>query len=233
MRPNQEKVRSTIQRRLITSKPTACVRVAPDHLEAQRVVGGRGLVGLLRVVAAVGEHALEPGKALADLVQQQGRAVAVLHPGGVDDEADRQAKRVDKGVDLAAFHLLARVVSHCVGWVGGWLDRPFPGATPPFSADLIDCPKRRSPKLQRPLDRNARHSRSPYHGSSWIQRCAWTVTVMLRDRTGSTSSGPTLKKVLDRRHLGALAQNSASRPHIPFDCRREQSKRVERERSAA
>ena len=62
-------------------------RVAPDHLDAQRVVRRHGLVGLLRVVAAVGKHALELRNAPAHLVEQQGRDVAVLHFGGMNDKA--------------------------------------------------------------------------------------------------------------------------------------------------
>ena len=78
--------------------------VAPDYFQAERVVGRGGFIGLLGVVAAVGKYALQPREAPAHLVQQQGRAVAVLHGGRVHHQADRQAQGVHQGVDLAPFH---------------------------------------------------------------------------------------------------------------------------------
>ncbi len=83
------------------------------------MIGCGGLIGLLSVVSAVGEHAFQPGEALAQLVQQQGRAVTILDRGRMHDKADWQPQRVHQGMDLAPFHLLACVISHCVGLVGG------------------------------------------------------------------------------------------------------------------
>ena len=132
-RPSQEKVRSTTHRRLMTSKPTA--------LRLRRTTSSRSplpaarcrLIGLLRIVARVGEDALQPRKAELDLAEQKRRAVSVLNACRMDDEADRQAQCVDERVDLAPFHLLSRLVAHRVGCIGGL----FLGFTAPFSADLI------------------------------------------------------------------------------------------------
>ncbi len=106
-------MRSITQRRSITSR--LGVRVAPHDFQEERVIGGRRRVGLPGVGAAVGEHALQSGKALANLAQQQGALVAVLHDDGMHHQADRQAQRVDQGVDLAALHPLARLIAHGVG----------------------------------------------------------------------------------------------------------------------
>ncbi len=61
-----------------------------------------------------------------DLVEDQPGTVAVLDGGGVDDDPHRQSLGIDQGVDLAAFHLLAGVVTHCVVFAA------------PFSADFSD-----------------------------------------------------------------------------------------------
>jgi hypothetical protein len=90
-----------------------------DDLHPRRIAGCRGLEGLLRIVSAIGEDAFKPWEATADLGEQQDRAIPVLNASGVDHDAHRQAERVDKRVDLAAFYRLACVVSHGVGCVGG------------------------------------------------------------------------------------------------------------------
>jgi hypothetical protein len=64
--------------------------------------------------------------ALADLVQRQSRAIAILYPGGMNHDPDRQPLGVDERVELAALHLLAGVVTHLVVFAA------------PFSADSSD-----------------------------------------------------------------------------------------------
>jgi hypothetical protein len=61
----------------------------------------------------------------AYLVEDQPGPVAVLDRGGVDHDPHRQPFAVDEGVDFAALHLLAGVVTHLVV------------STAPFSADWL------------------------------------------------------------------------------------------------
>ena len=89
-----------------------------------------GVFDLVGVVAGVGPDKLQPGKALADLVENEGRAIAILYARRVDDHAQRQAFDIDEGMQLAALHLLAGVVTHCV------LFAPARGS--PFSAAFSD-----------------------------------------------------------------------------------------------
>jgi hypothetical protein len=67
---------------------------------------------------------------LADLVEDEGRAIAILDARGVDDHAQRQAFDIDEGMQLAAPHLLAGVVTHCVLFA--------PARSSPFSAAFSD-----------------------------------------------------------------------------------------------
>jgi hypothetical protein len=77
---------------------------------------GTGLRHALRetraLVAAIGEDALdereEPPRAR---VEDEHRAVAILDIGGMHNDVEHQAERVDKNVPLAARDLLARIVA--------------------------------------------------------------------------------------------------------------------------
>src|SRR5512136_2207744 len=82
------------------------------------------------IVAPVGPDEFEPVEPLADLVEDQGRSIAVLNAGGMNDHTHRQTLGVDQGVDLAALHLLSGVVSHCVIFT--------PVFAAPFSAGFSD-----------------------------------------------------------------------------------------------
>jgi hypothetical protein len=66
------------------------------------------------VVACVGPNKFQPWKALADLVEDEDRATAVLNASRMDDHMQRQAFDINEGVYLVALHLLAGVVAHCV-----------------------------------------------------------------------------------------------------------------------
>src|ERR1700722_4791869 len=54
------------------------------------------------VVSVVGPDQLEPVEPLAYFVEDQGRAVAILDAGGVDDHAQWEAFGIDQGVELAS-----------------------------------------------------------------------------------------------------------------------------------
>jgi hypothetical protein len=101
--------------------------VAPlDDLHTQRRHLCHRSVNLPGVVAAIGPDQFEPREAPAYLVEDESGPVAVLDRGRVDDDAHRQPFRVDQGVDFAALHLLAGVVTHLVV------------STAPFFADLTN-----------------------------------------------------------------------------------------------
>jgi len=68
--------------------------------------GGR----LRPLVTGVGEDALDEGEqATGAAIENQFRAIAVLHVGRMDDDIQEQAERVDEDVPLAARDLLARI----------------------------------------------------------------------------------------------------------------------------
>src|ERR1700736_463948 len=79
-RPNQEKVRSTTQRRGRTTKPLQVVAALDDLHAQQRHLGHRSF-DLPRVVAAIGPNQFEPREAPADLVEDQPGPVTVLDRG--------------------------------------------------------------------------------------------------------------------------------------------------------
>ncbi len=63
------------------------------------------------IVDAVGEHRFEPTVQRLDPVQQGPRAVGILDVGGVDDDAQQEAGRIDRDVAFAAPDLLGRIVA--------------------------------------------------------------------------------------------------------------------------
>ena len=82
----------------------------------------------LSLVAGIGEDALDEREQTARAaVEDQADAIAVLHVGGVNDDVQQEAERVDKNVPFAALDLLARVIALRV-------DRG-----PPFCAPLALC----------------------------------------------------------------------------------------------
>jgi len=88
-----------------------------DQGQAEQEAGeqGRGTV-----VDAVGEHRLKPAVEWLDLPQQLPGTVGILDVGGMDDDAEQQARGVDRDVALAPLDLFTRVVA----------------ARPPFSVVL-------------------------------------------------------------------------------------------------
>ena len=75
---------------------------------------GSGLCDRLRhlrpLIAGIGEDALDEGEQAAGAsIEDQARAVAILHAGRVDDDVQQEAERIDEDVPLAARDLLARI----------------------------------------------------------------------------------------------------------------------------
>lgn len=97
-----------------------------DDFEPQHGDFGDGRIDLMGVVATVGPQKLEPRKAVADFVEHEGRAIVVLHPRRMDDDAHWQAFGIDERVDFAALHFLAGVIAYSAIM------------TAPFSADFKD-----------------------------------------------------------------------------------------------
>jgi hypothetical protein len=84
--------------------------------------------GFCGVVSAVGEDALDEGvEASRASVEHEPSTVSVLDIGGMDDDVQEEAERIDENVPLATLDLLARVVARRI-------DR-----RPPFCAPLALC----------------------------------------------------------------------------------------------
>lgn len=102
------------------------VVAALDDLHARHGNLGDGSRDLPGVVGAIGPDQFEPGKALADLVEDKGGAVAVLDAGGMNDDPDRQPFGIDERVNLAPLDLLPGVIAYLAVEAA------------PFSADFSD-----------------------------------------------------------------------------------------------
>jgi len=61
------------------------------------------------LIAGVGEDALDEREGSPCGAQQPARAIAILHIGGVDGDAQQETQRVDQDVALAAGDFLARI----------------------------------------------------------------------------------------------------------------------------
>ena len=78
------------------------------------------------VVSVVRPYEFEPGKAVADFVENERGPVAILHASRMDDDAQGQALGIDQGMNFAPFHFLPGVIA------GQAI------VTAPFSADFND-----------------------------------------------------------------------------------------------
>ena len=80
-----------------------------DHQLPSTGLGNRA--GSLRsLIAGISEDALnEREQASRAPIEDQSRAVAILHIGGMDDDIQEQAERLDENMPLAAGNLLARI----------------------------------------------------------------------------------------------------------------------------
>ena len=84
--------------------------VALDDLQPPSAALGDGGRRLRSLVAGIGEDALdEREEAARASVENEPRAVAVLHVGRMDDDIQQEAERVDENMPLAARDLLARI----------------------------------------------------------------------------------------------------------------------------
>lgn len=85
---------------------------ALDDLQRPRAGLSDGRGERRALVARVGEDALDKGKEAAGAdIEDKPCAIAVLHRGGVNDDVQEEAERVDEDVSLAARDLLARIVA--------------------------------------------------------------------------------------------------------------------------
>ena len=66
---------------------------------------------LVGVVSAVRPYEFEPGEAVADFVEHERRAIAVLDASRVDDDARWRTLGVDQRVNFPALHLLPGVIA--------------------------------------------------------------------------------------------------------------------------
>ena len=86
--------------------------VTLDDLQDPGAGLGDGCGQCRSLVAGIGEDALDEGEAAARAaIEDEPRAIAILHIGRMDDDVQQEAERVDEDVPLAARDLLARIVA--------------------------------------------------------------------------------------------------------------------------
>jgi hypothetical protein len=84
--------------------------VALDDLEPPTAGLGDGGCGFRSLVAGIGEDAFdEREEAARALVEDERRAVPILHIRSMNDDVQQEAERVDENMPLAARDLLARI----------------------------------------------------------------------------------------------------------------------------
>ena len=67
---------------------------------------------LRALISGIGEDARDEGEETPRaLIEDQSRAVAILHGSRMDDDVQQEAERVDENVPLAARDLLARIIA--------------------------------------------------------------------------------------------------------------------------
>jgi len=81
-----------------------------DDFDHPTAGAGSGVCDAWSLISGVGEDALDEGEEAARaLIEHEPRSVAILHIGGVDDDIQEKAERIDEDVPLAARDLLARI----------------------------------------------------------------------------------------------------------------------------
>jgi hypothetical protein len=84
--------------------------VALDDLDHPMAGAGGGSRDAWSLIAGIGEDALDEGEEAAGApIENQPRPVAVLNVGGMDDDVQQKAERINKDVALAPDDLLARI----------------------------------------------------------------------------------------------------------------------------
>jgi hypothetical protein len=82
----------------------------------------------LSLIAGIGEDALDEGEHSAGAaIEDQARPIAILHIGGMDDDVQQEAERVDEDMAFATRDLLACVIARRIE------------RRPPFCAPLALC----------------------------------------------------------------------------------------------
>ena len=84
--------------------------VALDDLQHPTTGAGSRSRGARSLIAGIGEDALDEGEEAAGApIENQARRVAVLNVGGMNDDVQQEAERVDQDMALAPGDLLARI----------------------------------------------------------------------------------------------------------------------------
>ncbi len=86
--------------------------VALDDFDDPRSRLGGGLCHARPLIAGIGEDTFdEREEAARASIENQPRAIAVLNVGGMNDDAQQEAERIDEDVALATRDLLARIIA--------------------------------------------------------------------------------------------------------------------------
>lgn len=86
--------------------------VALDDFDDPIPRTGRGMCHAWSLIASVGEDTLDEGKeASGSLIEDPSRTVAILDVGGMNDNGQEEAERVDENMPFAARDLLARIIA--------------------------------------------------------------------------------------------------------------------------
>ena len=96
-RPSQASVRSTTHLRGNTSNPWAVsdrLMIALDDRDGPVTMTLEGITQFAARIAAIGEDVAQPGKAVADGLEQRRCSVAILHIGRMNKDEEHDAKRV-------------------------------------------------------------------------------------------------------------------------------------------
>ena len=84
--------------------------IALDDLQHPTTGAGSRSRGARSLIAGVGEDALDEGEEAAGAsIENQPRPVAVLNVGGMNDNIQQEAERIDKDMALAPGDLFARI----------------------------------------------------------------------------------------------------------------------------
>jgi hypothetical protein len=83
---------------------------ALDDFDHPTAAAGSSFCHARSLISGIGKDALdEREEAARSLIENQPRAVAVLHVGRMNDDVQEQAERIDEDVPFAARNLLARI----------------------------------------------------------------------------------------------------------------------------
>ena len=96
-----------------------------DDLQLPGAGLGNRSGGLRSLIAGIGKDTLNEGEQTPGApIKHQSRTVAILQVGGVDNDIQEQAERVDKNMPLAARDLLARIEALRVEPSAPFMDGP-------------------------------------------------------------------------------------------------------------